>query len=251
MNIADMHVYFRQYAQKMGMQNVRAILPGQIDILINTAIVDMVNKIVRDNVGVRNDKLVKDYSKIGDVDALRTLQDGITISCSSFNTTAQGTYSSGDLNFGDKKPMYIINCEINYFGENDNEDYVYPIRLIDKNELAVTINDPILKPKFTSPIGTIDNLEYINIVLPKKNVIEHEYADGTTWMTYGNYRVNVFVNFLRYPREVSHSENRDCDLPEHLHIDILKYAAELYKLSVSKGSDYQPQSQTQQTTATK
>mgnify|MGYP006955536998 CR=1 FL=1 len=29
-----MHVMFRQYAQQMGMQNVRAILPEQIDLLI-------------------------------------------------------------------------------------------------------------------------------------------------------------------------------------------------------------------------
>ena len=35
MTIADMHINFRQYAQQMGMQNVRAILPEQIDILIN------------------------------------------------------------------------------------------------------------------------------------------------------------------------------------------------------------------------
>ena len=44
-------------------------------IYINSTIDDgyVVNKIVRDNVGVRNDKLIKDYSKIGDVDALKTL----------------------------------------------------------------------------------------------------------------------------------------------------------------------------------
>ena len=32
MTIAEMHVWFRQYAQQMGMQNVRAILPEQIDL---------------------------------------------------------------------------------------------------------------------------------------------------------------------------------------------------------------------------
>ena len=37
MTIAEMHVWFRQYAQQMGMQNVRAILPEQIDLLINNS----------------------------------------------------------------------------------------------------------------------------------------------------------------------------------------------------------------------
>ena len=41
MNIPDMHVWFRQYAQQMGLQNVRAILPDQIDLVINTSIIDI------------------------------------------------------------------------------------------------------------------------------------------------------------------------------------------------------------------
>ena len=44
MNTSEMHVMFRQYAQQMGMQNVRAILPEQIDLLLNTAVIDIVNK---------------------------------------------------------------------------------------------------------------------------------------------------------------------------------------------------------------
>ena len=48
MNIAEMHVWFRQYAQQMGMQNVRAILPEQIDVFINTSISDLVNQLVRE-----------------------------------------------------------------------------------------------------------------------------------------------------------------------------------------------------------
>ena len=47
MNIADMHIMFRQLAQQMGMQNVRAILPEQIDLLLNTAIIDVVNEIIK------------------------------------------------------------------------------------------------------------------------------------------------------------------------------------------------------------
>lgn len=73
MNIAEMHVWFRQYAQQMGMQNVRAILPEQIDLLINTSITDTVNSLIRENVGITNDRVITDNSKIGQINALRSL----------------------------------------------------------------------------------------------------------------------------------------------------------------------------------
>ena len=73
MNISDMHIWFRQYAQQMGMQNVRAILPEQIDILINTSITDTVNQIIRENIGITNDRIITDNSKIGQINALKHL----------------------------------------------------------------------------------------------------------------------------------------------------------------------------------
>ena len=75
MTIAEMHVNFRQYAQQMGMQNVRAILPEQIDILINQSITDTVNQLIRENIGITNDRVVTDNSKIGQINAFRTLYD--------------------------------------------------------------------------------------------------------------------------------------------------------------------------------
>ena len=245
-----MHVYFRQYAQQMGMQNVRAIIPEQIDILINTAIVDMVNKIVRDNVGIRNDRLVKDYSKIGNIDALRTLSTNIEYECNNFRNTSNASISNMDLEFNHYNPMYILNCDIIYYDKDTNVESLYPIRLIDSYELPTTINDPILKPKFSSPIGIFyDNLRGFKLYLPKKDIIEHEREDGDNLLIYGNYVVDVSIQYLSYPTKVDYASEIDCDLPESLHIDIIKYAVELYKLSVSKGSYYQPQSQ-QPTTAT-
>src|SRR5574344_170125 len=73
MNVSDMHIWFRQYAQQMGMQNVRAILPEQIDILINTSITDTVNQIIRENIGITNDRIITDNSKIGQINALKHL----------------------------------------------------------------------------------------------------------------------------------------------------------------------------------
>lgn len=73
MTISEMHVWFRQYAQQMGMQNVRAILPEQIDLLINTSITDILNQLIRENIGLTNDRIVTDNSKLGQINAFRTL----------------------------------------------------------------------------------------------------------------------------------------------------------------------------------
>ena len=73
MTISEMHVWFRQYAQQMGMQNVRAILPEQIDNLINTAIKDTVDEVINKSVGTTNDRVITDNAKLANVNALRTL----------------------------------------------------------------------------------------------------------------------------------------------------------------------------------
>lgn len=73
MTLQEMHTWFRQYAQQMGMQNVRAILPEQIDLVINTSIDDTVNQIIKENISVANDRIVSDNSKIGQINALSTL----------------------------------------------------------------------------------------------------------------------------------------------------------------------------------
>ena len=73
MDIQEMHQMFRQYAQQMGMQNVRAILPEQIDLLINNSISDTINQVITQNIGVTNDRVISDASKLNQVNALKSL----------------------------------------------------------------------------------------------------------------------------------------------------------------------------------
>lgn len=73
MTISEMHVWFRQYAQQMGMQNVRAILPEQIDNLINTSIKDTIDEVINKNIGTTNDRVITDNAKLASINALRTL----------------------------------------------------------------------------------------------------------------------------------------------------------------------------------
>lgn len=81
MQLTDMHIWFRQFAQQMGMQNVRAILPEQIDLVINTSIDDTVNQIIKENVGTSNDRIISDNSKIAQINALSTLYTIVELDC--------------------------------------------------------------------------------------------------------------------------------------------------------------------------
>ena len=104
MNISEMHIMFRQYAQQMGMQNVRAILPEQIDLLLNTSIMDIVNQTIKENIGVTNDRVITDNSKIGQINALRTLYKVREIEMSpAANPTSESrafAFSASDRNTG-------------------------------------------------------------------------------------------------------------------------------------------------------
>lgn len=195
MNIAEMHVMFRQFAQQMGMQNVRAILPEQIDLCINTSIDDTINELIRTNVGITNDRIITDNSKIGQINALRTLYKVIEVSATPDNTIESGSGSStmefpfyyakdkhicriiGDFkNFSDSRGLvkteagnfkyrFLVDTSISYKRDNriqkDKDDPFdsnwFPIRIIDDAYLSDSINDFISKPKLRSPVGVVYN----------------------------------------------------------------------------------------------
>ena len=101
MTAPEMHVMFRQYAQQMGMQNVRAILPEQIDLLLNTSTMDTVNEIIKQNIGITNDRIITDNSKIGQINALRSLYTVAIIDMSpSDPNSVSFSSSSSDRNTG-------------------------------------------------------------------------------------------------------------------------------------------------------
>lgn len=310
MNIAEMHVWFRQYAQQMGLQNVRAILPEQIDLVINTSITDIVNQIITQNIGITNDRIITDNSKIGQINALRSLYKVLLIDSRSFdkddtsfikrmylnlsedkstpvieywkmpltngdpirlfNTTStpaatlnskeefdnalQNHTHSGevirlkyDLKFKSLDYLYIVDTSIDYINDNIKTNY-FPIRIIDDVYLADTLNDFVLKPRRRSPIGVIYNNQ-LDLYLGEKK------EPGSNLITN-----NVRFSYIAKPAKVAYladlgGTNVDCDLPEYLHVDILKHAVDLYRIAVSgqlhsvqQQAQPQQQGQTQQQT---
>lgn len=258
MTIAEMHVWFRQYAQQMGMQNVRAILPEQIDLLINTSITDTINQIITQNIGVTNDRVITDNSKIGQINALRSLYKVIEVIADPDN--GDEPFNKGNIdtiyniiaNFGDidGEPgqafdyLYLVDLAINYKTSTNKITNYFPVRLIDDAFLADTLNDFILKPRVRTPIAVIYN-----------NKIQLYINDIVNTGLPQNLTPNVLrISYIGKPAKVAYlsdvgGTNVDCDLPEYMHVDILKHAVDLYRISISgalSGAQSQQQAQQQE-----
>lgn len=253
MDIADMHTNFRQYAQQMGMQNVRAILPEQIDILLNTSIMDTVNQLIRENIGVTNDRQVTDNSKIGQINALRTLfkVDEVNIVIGTnfiYDSTKRlsglikhtGTTEANTQDSVYGNPMFLVDLSINYTNTTDNiVTNWYPVRIIDDIYLADTLNDFILKNRWRSPIATV----YKNFTT-ELYIDKFKAGDTPIIEVIGGKSINLVPKQLRistvqypakvkYVEDISEGQSVNCDLPESMHEGIVKHAVDLYRVAVN------------------
>ena len=254
MDIADMHINFRQYAQQMGMQNVRAILPEQIDILLNQSITDTVNQLIRENIGVTNDRVVTDNSKIGQINAFRTLYDvkevDITIGSSFTYNSAdrlqglikhENDSNTEDAVFG--KYMFLVDISINYTALTGSDSITtawYPVRIIDSAYLADTLNDFVLKNRFRSPIACIYKTNTIELYIDKFATgdtpkVEVKSGTNTVNLTPNKLRIDLikYPAVVKFVEDISEGKSVNCDLPESMHGDIVKHAVDLYRVAVN------------------
>ena len=256
MTIAEMHVWFRQYAQQMGMQNVRAILPEQIDLLINSSITDTINQVITQNIGITNDRVITDNSKIGQINALRSLYkvktvqaipgtSGVSSIASPFvkgeethilrmyadikNFDNGGSGSTGKFDY-----LYLVDLAINYSNLNSfvgtptTLTNYFPVRLIDDAYLADTLNDFVLRPRLRTPVAVLYN-DQLDIYIDN-------LTSGKLPEELNPYKLRV--SYIAKPAVVAYKSDLggtdvDCNLPEYMHVDILKHAVDLYRIAVS------------------
>ena len=268
MDIQEMHQMFRQYAQQMGMQNVRAILPEQIDLLINNSISDTINQVITQNIGITNDRVISDVSKLNQVNALKSLYKVWKGSISeatikgkektsyiiSFQlplhyfkidesgkhvyTDAETYVETSDSETSPKKYssisfLYAVDLSINY-KKTDFVTNVFPVRIVDDQFVADVVNDFVLAPKMRSPVASIhDNL--IELYIDKAD----SKPENNQPFTFKGVSINELrFSYIAKPAIVRFAEdvdgtNVDCDLPEYMHVDIVKHAVELYQLAKS------------------
>lgn len=255
MTIAEMHVWFRQYAQQMGMQNVRAILPEQIDLLINSSITDTINQVITQNIGVTNDRVITDNSKIGQINALRSLYKVKTVLAIPSSDTSSTTTpfikgeethilrmyadiknfdNGGSGTDGKFDYLYLVDLSINYSNLSSPTSSpttltnYFPVRLIDDAYLADTLNDFVLRPRLRTPIAVLYNNQL--------DIYIDNLTDSKLPENLNPYKLRV--SYIAKPAIVKYASDLggtdiDCDLPEYMHVDILKHAVDLYRIAVS------------------
>lgn len=277
MTTPEMHIMFRQYAQQMGMQNVRAILPEQIDLLLYTSIMDLTNQIIKENIGITNDRVITDNSKIGQINALRSLYHVHYIEMSPTPSQSEErrtfSFSASDRNTGRMTTdfnrisnnnllpeyMFLVDFSLNYkkvindqgyngrtseyvapsFDPDGLETNYFPVRIIDDTYLADTLNDFILKNRLRSPIIVTynhnnNNNNVFDLYIDKFNKTSNDryVLDG------GLIPYILRMSYIAKPAKVKYGEdigqeNVDCDLPEYMHIDVVKHAVDLYRIALS------------------
>lgn len=268
MDISEMHQMFRQYAQQMGMQNVRAILPEQIDLLINNSISDTINQVITQNIGITNDRVISDASKLNQVNALKSLYKvwkgsiadvtikgkektsyiisfQLPLDCFKLKESGENVYTNEEQyveikgeqrvtkNYSIISFLYVVDLSINYNKTNFVTN-IFPVRIVDDQFVADVVNDFVLAPKMRSPVASIhDNL--IELYIDKADA---KPENGQAF-TFNGVSINELrLSYIAKPAVVRFAEdingtNVDCDLPEYMHIDIVKHAVVLYQIAKS------------------
>lgn len=269
---AEMHQMFRNYAQQMGMQNVRAILPSQIDLLLNNSISDIVNQVIAQNIGTTSDRVITDNSKLNQVNALKSLYkvwkgkvtlptpktnyiasyilplENFGIASEAKDTTIKkgdNVYATpGSADAGRPKKIeyfFLVDLSIDYVktlgGGNFNTN-IFPIRLVDDQYLADVVNDFVMAPSLRSPVATIhDNT--IELYIDKPDADTKTTPDAYKFG--GGLEVNeIRLSYIGKPNIVKFNEDIggtdvDCELPESMHVDIVKHAVDLYRTALNGG----------------
>lgn len=221
MTIEEMHITFRELAQQMGMQTTRAILVENIDICLNVAIIDTVKELIITNVGPLpyNDKVARHNAAISPINGLRTLYKKGVIQGSDIN--GEGTeISPYTINVNSNNVMLYTGFKVSYDGNT-----LYDCRIIEHEDLGQTLRDFCNRAAKDAPICTIvgDTQQIqVGIFTGVKKMVKPKLIQ----YLYINEPAKVYYD------EDTPRNNVNCDLPQYLHMDVVKRAVSVYLQSV-------------------
>ena len=221
MTIEEMHITFRELAQQMGMQTTRAILMEDIDICLNAAIIDTVKELITVTVGPLpyNDKVARQNAAISPINGLRTLYKKGSIQEEDIN--GEGTeVSPYTININSDNIMLYTGFKVSYNGNT-----LYDCRIIENEDLGQTLRDFCNRAAKDAPICTIvGDTTKIKVDIftgvkkaVKPKLIQYLYINEPAKVYYDEDNIELNVN---------------CDLPQYLHMDVVKRAVSVYLASI-------------------
>lgn len=215
-----MHYLFRTIGQQMGLERVRGILDESIDDFLNAAIIDTVTNIVKSNVQtIFRDKFTIQDNAISPLNGVSTLYEEKVKSIND----GSDEVTSVSINVTDV--MYCIGFSIKYRGKSQWRN----CRIIEPTKIESSLDDYCNRASARYPIV---------------NVISTGSSDDDTDVEiyHGKSDIEIVkIKYIRMPAIVKYdtvnSENSvDCDLPVHLHKDVVELAVQKFFNSVGSTS---------------
>lgn len=227
-----MHVLFRTLGQQQGLQQVRGILAESIDEFLNEAIIQNVRVALLGNTQPNKDVRTPQYTKISAINSYHTLFVTERLEKNlSHEDTNVGTLTDIVLQH---TPVCVTNFAIKY---KDAEGLVADkdCRLIESERLNSTLNDYLNRASHDYPIVSLIN-----------GVNDTEF--GIALFTGDSQKdvQDIIVTYVKMPAKVyldednygtSDDESISCDLPEHLHHQIVETAVGLWFQSLGLSSE--------------
>lgn len=212
MTISEMHSMFRTIGQMKGMQNIRGILPEEIDDYLNAAIIGFCREVLASGSATQYpDKVSQRDNAIVPYNALRTLYDETPKQVG--RTLINEHYTLNLTNAGTEY-LAIIGADVNYSANGRR----YQCRIVEPTKIGYLLNDYCNRPTKTEPFCVIDS-----DVSQKAEF--HIYTDK-------NVPYQCFVHTINMPKVVSEANKVDCDLPAYVHQEIVERAVQKFFTSV-------------------
>ena len=231
-----MHIYFREYAQEMGMQTVRAILKEDIDVCLNTSIQDKVRQVIAENTAYNpNDKVARFNTDVSELNGLRTLFRREEVS--NFSPTGDGLETNPyKFTIENEDVMLYTAFDIAY-----DTKRIYNCRIVGSDYLGRTLRDYCLRPSKESPIINVVSGEDDNeISCTIYNGINKHPQITKLFYDYIKYPATVFYDDVEHDNPEDDA-SVDCDLPAYQHLDIVRNAVNIWLNSVGATNGSQRQ----------
>lgn len=207
MKVKEIHNEFMLLAQQMGMKSVRAILPEELDRLINLEVIEYIKDV---------------FSRKGNRELDGISDNVIRLSeLSSLHTSIKLEAEQGDIMFGTGYKIELNNYATPMFYTSVYSfkgDKFYRCRLIDLDLVSETMNDYHSKSIVISPIcyKIESNIEVI-----------------------ATFEIDKFlVNYIKYPTSISSVTDTTNELSDVAMKEVIKRAVNTYN-AISNNNSYE------------
>lgn len=221
-----MHVLFRTLGQQQGLEQIRGILPESIDAFINESIIQTLRVAVLGNAQPSKDVVTPQYTKISPINQFHALY---CVEEQNVDLLNEGDEVSIETN---NVPFLITNFVLKY--SNNKE---FDCRVIERERLHQTLNDYLNRASREYPIvsllrGVSDNEFDMNLFTGDNN------KDAQS----------IITTYIKMPKKVyldeehysgSNDSSIHCNLPEHLHTQIVETAVQIWFQSLGLTSERQ------------